>query len=104
MYVTLNKRMVLMTPLREQMIQDLQHVLPKGFTKIRYYGLLHHTHKTLFTIVQKKLEQNHNGEKNQKETHETTPQPKGNALVRPHCKKGNPLIIESISRKQRAPP
>ena len=36
----------------------LQHVLPKGFQKVRYFGFLHPRAKTRFNALKQQLEQN----------------------------------------------
>lgn len=77
----------------------LQHVLPKSFVKIRYYGFLCSSkRKTLKTI--KKLLGVINTEhvsKNQESKNNEKP------LSCPHCG-GHLILIEKIYRKKRAPP
>ena len=38
-------------PVMEFMRRFLQHVLPKGFQKVRYYGILHPKNRLLFNII-----------------------------------------------------
>lgn len=45
------KTKIMRVPVFEFMRRFLQHVLPKGFQKIRYYGILHPKRKLLFNII-----------------------------------------------------
>ena len=98
------KYRVINLPVLEFMRRFLQHVLPKGFPKIRHYGLLHHTHNHLFSLVKKELQDNTLSQEEQKETADKTLQTKPGNSQCPHCKKGALVIIDKIKRKQRAPP
>jgi hypothetical protein len=91
-------------PAFEFMRRFLQHVLPKGFTKIRHYGLLHHTNKELFLLAKEKLENTINHSEIKDETGDDITQTKPGYIRCPHCKKGELIIIDIIRRKTRAPP
>jgi uncharacterized OB-fold protein len=45
------KMKTLSLPVMEFMRRFLQHVLPKGFQKVRYYGILHPKNRLLFNII-----------------------------------------------------
>ena len=45
------KTKILALPVMEFMRRLLQHVLPKGFQKVRYYGILHPKNRLLFNII-----------------------------------------------------
>ena len=58
----------------------LQHVLPKGFVKVRYYGLYSHRHRQTLEQLKKQM-----GEAN-RQNHENTRQNKASKpLTCPHC-------------------
>ncbi|MGD9202583.1 MAG: transposase, partial [Chitinispirillia bacterium] len=71
-------------PVFEFMRRFLQHVLPKGFTKVRHYGLLHHTNKKLFLLTKKKLENTGNHSEIRDETGDDTKQSKTRFIQCPH--------------------
>jgi MoaA/NifB/PqqE/SkfB family radical SAM enzyme len=91
-------------PVFEFMRRFLQHVLPKGFTKVRHYGLLHHTNKKLFLLAKKKLENTGNHSERKKETNDDTKQSKPRCIQCPYCKKGGLTIIGILCKKTRGPP
>jgi len=45
------KMKIISLPVLEFMRRFLQHVLPKGFQKVRYYGILHPKNRMLFNII-----------------------------------------------------
>jgi len=45
------KMKIMRLPVFEFMRRFLQHVLPKGFQKVRYYGILHPKRRLLFNII-----------------------------------------------------
>lgn len=58
-YKPRNKPWTTMTlPAMSFMQRFLQHVLPKGFQKIRYYGFLHPSAKKRFSMIKQQLEEN----------------------------------------------
>jgi hypothetical protein len=120
-YKPRNKPWTTMTlPALSFMQRFLQHVLPKGFQKVRYFGFLHPCAKTRFNALKAQLQENvsepvdkpaEQKSAQQQETAPTrhTPEAPG---VCPHC--GNPLryigrlprwpAIEIPLQDQRAPP
>jgi len=83
----------------------LQHVLPKGFHKVRYYGLFAPSNRCLLNDLKSSLE----------ETSSTAPQPvceKTEEIARrtstpfscPYCKKGTLFLVAVCFRQYRAPP
>lgn len=78
----------------------LQHVLPQGFHKVRYYGLLSPANRVTLKRVQLLLaEWNRNREVEKQEAPETVPK-----NVCPCCKEGMMLAISWLPRKPRSPP
>jgi len=78
----------------------LQHVLPQGFHKVRYYGLLSPANRVNLKRVQLLLaEWNRNKEEEKQETPLTAPK-----NICPRCKEGMMLVIMSLPRKPRSPP
>ncbi|MBW2077416.1 MAG: IS91 family transposase [Deltaproteobacteria bacterium] len=74
----------------------LQHVLPKGFMKIRYYGLLAPNNKNLLTVAKYLLGTVAPEPDNNRPT-------KDNSLVCPHC--GAKLLwVKPLPKSPRAPP
>jgi len=80
----------------------LQHVLPKGFHKVRYFGLLHPTNKVTLKRLQLLLQ-----EKDRKRTaaleHEVATRAE-TVKVCPCCKEGIMMVISWLPRKSRSPP
>jgi hypothetical protein len=83
----------------------LQHVLPKGFHKVRYYGILAPSNRRLLNGLKSSL----------KKAGSATPQPvcqKSDETTRreptlfacPYCKKGTLLLVAVCFRQYRAPP
>jgi hypothetical protein len=83
----------------------LQHVLPKGFHKVRYYGIFAPSNRRLLNGLKLSLE----------EASSTTPQPvceKSKETARrtptlfacPYCKKGTLFLVAVCFRQYRAPP
>ena len=80
----------------------LQHVLPKGFHKVRYYGLLHPTNKVNLKRLQLLLR-----EKDRRRTaaieHEVAARTE-TVKICPCCKEGIMMVISWLPRKSRSPP
>lgn len=80
----------------------LQHVLPKGFHKVRYFGLLHPTNKVILKRLQLLLQ-----EKDRKRTaaleHEVAART-DTVKICPCCKEGIMVFISWMPRKSRSPP
>jgi hypothetical protein len=78
----------------------LQHVLPRGFHKVRYYGLLSPANRVKLQRVQLLLaEWQMNKEVEKQELPETT-----SRNICPCCKEGMMVIISWLPRKPRSPP
>lgn len=89
-------------PLRgeEFLRRYLQHVLPQGFHKVRYYGLLSPANRVALKRVQLFLaEWQKNKEVEKQDAPETTPR-----NICPCCKEGMMLAISWLPRKPRSPP
>jgi hypothetical protein len=80
----------------------LQHVLPKGFHKVRYYGLLHPTNKVTLKRLQLLLLEKDHRLKAAIE-HEIAARPEAVKACR-CCAEGVMVIISSLPRKSRSPP
>lgn len=87
----------------EFMRRFLQHVLPRGFHKVRYYGLLSPRNRQRLDQIRSALTQNTPIPK--QETQET-PKGKSNPSFQlcPFCQKGHLIPIMTIPRQWRAPP
>lgn len=78
----------------------LQHVLPQGFHKVRYYGLLSPANRVALKRVQLLLaEWNRNKEEEKQGVLVTAPK-----NICPCCKEGTMLVISSLPKKPRRPP
>ena len=86
-------------PAEEFLRRYLQHVLPLGFHKVRYYGLLSPANRITLKRVQLLLEQR--SKKKEEEKQEVSePAPKN---ICPCCKEGMMVIISWLPRKPRSP-
>jgi len=80
----------------------LQHVLPQGFHKVRYYGLLSPANRVMLKRVQLLLaEWQKNRDVEKQETPETADKKKN---ICPSCKGGMMLVILLLPKKPRSPP
>jgi hypothetical protein len=77
----------------------LQHVLPQGFHKVRYYGLLSPANRVTLKRVQLLLEQR---SKKKEEEQQEAPEPAPKNVC-PCCKEGMMVIISWLPRKPRSP-
>jgi Putative transposase/Transposase zinc-binding domain len=78
----------------------LQHVLPQGFHKVRYYGMLSPANRVTLKRVQLLLAQR---SRNKEEDKQETPEPAPKNIC-PCCKEGIMVIISWLPRKPRSPP
>jgi hypothetical protein len=78
----------------------LQHVLPDGFHKVRYFGLWSPANRKKLKDVQLQLAKQG---KTIAQDKQETPAPAPNRLC-PCCKKGMMVVIEWLPRKARSPP
>jgi hypothetical protein len=93
------KRMTL--PASEFLRRFLQHVLPQGFHKVRYYGLWSPRNRTTLKRLQLLLEE-HRKSKEAKSA-ETPPPPKPERRC-PCCEDGRMIVIQWLPKQPRSPP
>jgi hypothetical protein len=97
----------------------LQHVLPKGFQKVRYFGFLHPSAGKRFNAIKTQLEENTDKACEEPKKNSAEPQEKsysrhtpGAPRICPHCGKALRYIgklpryhaIENTHEQQRGPP
>ena len=78
----------------------LQHVLPQGFHKVRYYGLLSPANRITLKRVQLLLVQRR---KTMPDDIKETPEKSTNKHLCPCCSEGIMVVIASLPRKSRCP-
>jgi hypothetical protein len=88
-----HERKTMTLPGREFLRRFLQHVLPKGFHRVRTYGLLHSAHRT--TLRQLQLMLAGGTEPAVPEPDDTSPR-----LRCPHCRQGTLILIGRLSAEQ----
>lgn len=86
-------------PTEEFLRRFLQHVLPKGTHKVRYYGLLSPTRRIQLKRLQLLLAKRHQKRKT-KDIMTETPA----ALVCPCCATGTLVLVGRLPRGARSPP
>jgi Putative transposase/Transposase zinc-binding domain len=86
-------------PAGEFLRRYLQHVLPPGFHKVRYYGLLSPANRVTLKRVKLLLEQR-SRKKAEEKQEEPEPPPKN---ICPCCKEGMMVVISWLPRKPRSP-
>ncbi len=80
----------------------LQHVLPKGFHKVRYFGFFHPTNKVTLKRLQLLLmERDH--KRTAKLEQEITPRTE-TVKACPCCQEGIMVVVSWLPRKARSPP
>jgi len=89
-------------PAIQFMSRFLQHVLPKGFTKIRHYGLLTPANREYLSLAQVVLSKEpcsevRNGKKAESNREIVF-------ISCPHCKKGHLVILCELLKNERGPP
>jgi len=87
-------------PAKEFLRRYLQHVLPQGFHKVRYYGLLSPGNKVTLKRLQLLLAERRTTKEEKNE--ETAPPPAERRC--PCCEEGLMVIIRWLPRKARSPP
>ncbi len=89
-------------PAMEFLRRFLQHVLPKGFHKVRYFGFLHPTNKVTLKRLQLLLweRDSDRAETPEQEFEAGTKQ----AKVCPCCKEGVMIVVAWLPRRSRSPP
>ena len=88
-------------PAREFLRRYLQHVLPQGFHKVRYYGLLSPKNKVTLKRLQLLLEERRRVK--EEKSQETPPPPKTERRC-PCCEEGVMVVIIWLPRNARSPP
>ena len=88
-------------PAKEFLRRYLQHVLPQGFHKVRYYGLWSPRNKTTLKRLQLLLAERRQEEAAKSE--DTPPPPKPERRC-PCCEEGVMVIISWLPKKSRSPP
>ena len=78
----------------------LQHVLPQGFHKVRYYGLLSPANRITLKRVQLLLSQRR---KTTPDDIKEAPEKSANKHLCPCCSEGTMVVIASLPRKSRSP-
>lgn len=92
------KRMIL--PASEFLRRYLQHVLPQGFHKVRYYGLWSPRNRVTLKRLQLLLEERRQRTETKSEEN-PPPQPQRRC---PCCENGRMMIIEWLPKQPRSPP
>ncbi len=79
----------------------VQHVLPKGFVKVRYYGFFSPTHRHLLNRIRQLLESQIVAQRSDEP--ETNPSPPDQAHRCPKC--GRVMrLVETLKPQRRRPP
>lgn len=76
----------------EFMHRFLQHVLPKGFVKVRYYGFFTARQRTRLVSLRQQLNQSTASTPSQKTQPESNPTPSLHKILCPHC--GQPMLFQ----------
>ena len=83
----------------------LQHALPAGVHKVRYYGLWSPSNRKKLRKMQQILTQPENNQQERfEEDMDAEVSPPSEHRLCPHCKKGTLVCIGRLSRRGRAPP
>ncbi len=95
-----------MTVSAEEFIRRfLQHVLPRGVNKVRYYGLWSSSNRRQLRKMQQILTQPENSQQVRlEENMDVEVPPPSEARPCPHCQKGTLIRIGRLPRQGRAPP
>lgn len=88
-------------PAKEFLRRYLQHVLPKGFHKVRYYGLLSPANRGTLRRLRLLLTER---AKPRPEADRTDSPRTDAAHLCPSCGKGTMLVLEFLPRRSRSPP
>jgi len=89
-------------PAMEFLRRFLQHVLPKGFHKVRYYGFLHPANRVTLKRLQLLLMER--DRKRTKELEQEVASRTETVKICPCCKVGVMVVVERLPRKSRSPP
>ena len=88
-------------PANEFLRRYLQHVLPQGFHKVRYYGLWSPRNRTTLKRLQLMLEDRR--KRKEAKSEDTPPPPKPHRRC-PCCEDGRMIIIQWLPKQPRSPP
>jgi len=88
-------------PAQEFLRRYLQHVLPQGFHKVRYYGLLSPRNRPVLKRMQYLLEERRRGKAAKGEATPDPPKPERRC---PCCREGIMVVIGWLPKKARSPP
>ena len=88
-------------PAREFLRRYLQHVLPRGFHKVRYYGLLSPANRVTLKRLQLLLTER---AQHRDKKEETKPSHPGFDSRCPCCEEGIMVVINWLPRRSRSPP
>ncbi len=92
-------------PAEEFIRRFLQHVLPKRFNKVRYYGLLSPINRRVLRQLQLLLARPAEAEEKQDESKSDGPDAaEDHACLCPRCETGPLVIVLRLPRHPRAPP
>ncbi len=83
----------------------LQHVLPAGIHKVRYYGLWSPSNRKKLLEIQQTLTKSGNDQQERlEEDMDAEVSPTSESRPCPHCQKGTLVRIGRLFRQERAPP
>lgn len=96
-------------PAAEFIRRFLQHVLPQGFHKVRYYGLWSPVHRPLLHQLQLLLAGQNPPSPRESPAPESRPPDSGYPPLQagqrcPHCGQGLLVVVRLLPRHQRGPP
>ena len=91
-------------PAEEFLRRFLQHVLPKGFHKVRYYGLLSPRKRLQFKRLQLLLAKPTTKKEAEKHSDEVESGQSDSVLICPECTEGFMIVISWLPRLGRSPP
>ncbi|NCC58871.1 MAG: IS91 family transposase, partial [Synergistales bacterium] len=92
---------VMTLPAEEFIRRFLQHVLPRGFHKVRYYGILSHSNRHLLARAKALLSE---AQTDLPCKQEPMSPPPSQPLLCPSCKRGHLFCIGRVPPKERSPP
>lgn len=81
----------------------LQHVLPRGFHKVRYYGILSPRRRSLLEQIRRELTDTESGD-DEHSNDDSTAAISETLFLCPLCHKGHLIPIMTLPRRWRAPP
>jgi hypothetical protein len=83
----------------------LQHALPAGVHKVRYYGLWSPSNRKKLLELRQTLPQSENDQQERlEEDMDVQVSPTSESRLCPHCKKGTLILVGRLFRQGRGPP